>query len=256
MDEEDRLLSSIPRIRREEYFPGSISIQFLPFNGKRFLGEEPACSLLCGFCFCLLIGHAKSFALSFKRIFCELKTYFDPWEILTQEWVLFSVQRHNFWSQLHVHRANTWFATSNTGTKILVFSLDPAFRLWSLGRVYSRQATVLNCVRSPVSSVMKYCSFSTTFRNPASIQNLLKLVLLWQLLNSFLHIVAIEFFYAGSSLSKGTSVLIALSTREELDCPHHKQVVTFSRDRIHTLHISLRLLRKGLSWFAETIYAK
>ena len=45
----------------------------------------------------------------------------------------------------------------------------------SLGRVYSRQATTWNCVRSAVSFVMKYCPFSTTLRNPASIQNLLKL---------------------------------------------------------------------------------
>ena len=37
------------------------------------------------------------------------------------------------------------------------------------GRVYSRQATVLNCVKYPVSFVMKYCPFSTTLRNPTSI---------------------------------------------------------------------------------------
>ena len=35
-------------VRRERMFPGSISIQFLAFIGM-ILGEEPACSLLCGF---------------------------------------------------------------------------------------------------------------------------------------------------------------------------------------------------------------
>ena len=46
----------------------------------------------------------------------------------------------------------------------------------SLDRVYSRQATAsVNCENSAVSSVMKYCPISTTFRNPASIQNLLNL---------------------------------------------------------------------------------
>ena len=49
------------------------------------------------------------------------------------------------------------------------------FRLWCCFFSCSRQATVLNCVRSPVSFVMKYCPFSTSLRNPASIQNLLNL---------------------------------------------------------------------------------
>ena len=63
-DEEDKLLSSIPRIRRE-YFPGSISIQFL-LSMRTILGEEPADFLLCGFAFAF-DRHAKSFALSFLR---------------------------------------------------------------------------------------------------------------------------------------------------------------------------------------------
>ena len=54
----------------------------------------------------------------------------------------------------------------------------------SPGRVYSRQATVLNCVKSPVSFVMEHCPFSTTLRSPSPIQNLLEFILLWQLLNS------------------------------------------------------------------------
>ena len=55
----------------------------------------------------------------------------------------------------------------------LVSSLSVYFSF--LGRVYSRQTTVLNCVRFSMSLVMKYCPSSTTLRNPASIQNLLNL---------------------------------------------------------------------------------
>ena len=41
-------------------------------------------------------------------------------------------------------------------TWIQLFGCDASS---SLGRVYSRQATVLNCVRSPVSFILKYCPF-------------------------------------------------------------------------------------------------
>ena len=61
-DEEDKLLSSIPRIRRE-YFPGPISIQFL-LSLETIIGEEPAGSLLCGFALAF-DRHANSVALSF-----------------------------------------------------------------------------------------------------------------------------------------------------------------------------------------------
>ena len=81
-----------------------------------------------------------------------------------------SVQRHN--SDL-----NSILTVQITGCN---FQYGPNFGVSldassSLGRVYSRQATVLNCVRSPVSLVMKYCPFSTTLRNLASIRNLLNL---------------------------------------------------------------------------------
>ena len=48
----------------KEYFPGSISIQFLLSMGT-ILGEEPAGFLLCGFAFAF-DRHAKSFASSFN----------------------------------------------------------------------------------------------------------------------------------------------------------------------------------------------
>ena len=83
----------------EKIFPGSISIQFLLSMGT-ILGEESAGSLLCGFAFAF-DRHAKSFALSFNAcssscssgisvslLFKFITNLLDPWEILTQEWVL------------------------------------------------------------------------------------------------------------------------------------------------------------------------
>ena len=67
-------------------------------------------------------------------------------------------------------------ATSNTGPILVFPRIQPlgSDASSSLGRVYSRQATVfVNCENSSVSFVMKYCPISTTFRNPASIQKLL-----------------------------------------------------------------------------------
>ena len=88
----------------------------------------------------------------------------------------------------------------------------------SLGRVYSRQATAWNCENSAVSFVIKWCPISTTFRNPASIQNLFNLYCC----DSFS--IRSQFYcnrrslLAGSSQSKDAFVLITLSTSEELDC--------------------------------------
>ena len=60
-DEEETLLSSIPRIRRD-YFFGSISTQLLLSMGT-ILGEEAAGSFLCGFAFAF-DRHDESFASS------------------------------------------------------------------------------------------------------------------------------------------------------------------------------------------------
>ena len=62
-----------------------------------------------------------------------------------------------------------------------------------IGRAYSRQATVLYCVRSPVSFVMKYCPTSTTLINPASMQ-IFSIFLVVKASQFVLHIVAIEDF--------------------------------------------------------------
>ena len=81
------------------YFPGSMSIQLLVSMGT-ILGEESAFFLLCDFAFAF-DRHAKAFALNFiayssswssgtsvSLLFKFITNWFDPWEILTQEWVL------------------------------------------------------------------------------------------------------------------------------------------------------------------------
>ena len=98
-DEEDESISSICHNRRVNIPPGSTSVQIL-FPIGIVLVEEPAGSLLCGFALAF-DRHAKSFASNFHAyssswtsgISCSLlfkfiTNLFDPWEILTQEWVL------------------------------------------------------------------------------------------------------------------------------------------------------------------------
>ena len=112
--------------------------------------------------------------------------------------------------------------TSNTGP-ILVFPPIQPFRSdvsSSLGKMYSRQVTAsVNCYNSAVSFVMKYCPISTTFRNPASIQNLLNLSCCDNFSIRSPYLRNRNSVCAGSSLFKSTFVLITLSTSEELDYP-------------------------------------
>ena len=206
-------------LSEKEYFPGSMSIQFLLPMGTIF-GKEPASSLLCGFPFAF--EHAKSFAFSFNAysscwsyaisvslLFKFITNLFDPWEILTQEWVL-SLSKDQILISTPYLPCISLAATSYTGP-ILVFPWIHPFGCdapSSLGRVYSRQATTWNCVRSAVSFVMMYCPFQTTLRNPASIQNLLKLSCCDSFSIRCPHCCRRKFSFAGSSQSKGTSVLI------------------------------------------------
>ena len=112
-------------------------------------------------------------------------------------------------------------ATSNAGP-ILVFPWIHPFGCdapSSLGRVYSRQTAARNCENSAVSFVVKYCPISTTFRNPASIQNLLNLSCCDSFSIRSPYCCNRRSLRARSSQSKGTSVLITFGTNEELDCP-------------------------------------
>ena len=136
-------------------------------------------------------------------------------------------------------------ATSNTGP-IFVFPWIHPFGCdapSSLGRVYSRQATAWNCENSAVSFVMKYFPISTTFRNPASIQNLLNL--------SCCDFFSIRSpcccnwrsFWPGHHNPKVLLSWSHLARVRNLIAPSQR-VSPFFHEGFHTLQISPRLLRK------------
>ena len=79
-------------------------------------------------------------------------------------------------------------------------------------RVYSRQATERNCLKSPVSLVMKYCPTSTIRINPASKQNLP--ILLSDESDSIRSMYCYNriWWFKGFSFCKGTSSLISPRT--------------------------------------------
>ena len=123
-------------------------------------------------------------------------------------------------------------------------SLDPSFWLWwsvtSWKSVFTTSS--LHRIVLHVSSVMKYCPISTTLINPASMHIFLTLSVCERLLIRSSYRCNRRFLYAGSSFSKGTSVLISLRT---IDCPITISGCPWSIvERIRILHTCLRLLRK------------
>ena len=172
-----------------------------------------ACKILC-------IQKKRKFFELFFWNFCVIDVQIHH-ELIWSMWnsdprvSVVSVQRHNsdLISIFTVHIPGTG--------RILVFPWIQPFGCdaSSLGRVYSRQATAWNCERSAVSFVLKYCPISTTFRNPVSIQILLNLSCCDSFSIRSPHCCNRKFWCAGSSQSKGASVLITLSTSAELDCP-------------------------------------
>ena len=111
--------------------------------------------------------------------------------------------------------------TSNTGP-ILVFPRIQPFGSdvsSSLGKVYSRQPTEsVNCKNSSVFVVMKYCPTSTTVKNPVSVQNLLNLTCCDSFSIRSPYLCNSSSLCVGSSVFKGTFMLITFGTNEELDC--------------------------------------
>ena len=96
----------------------------------------------------------------------------------------------------------------------------------SLGRVYSRQTTAsVNCEIYAVSFVMEYCPISTTFKNPASIHNLLNLSCCDNFSIRSPHFCNGRSLWAQSSLSKSTSVLITLGTSTALPQRIHRSIM-------------------------------
>ena len=114
---------------------------------------------------------------SWSLLFKFVTNFFKPWEILTHEWEL-SLFTDSILISTPYLPCTQQVGTSGSGP-ILVFPRIQPFgsdESSSLGKVYSRQATKsVNCENSSVSFVMEYCPNSTTFRNPASVQNLLTL---------------------------------------------------------------------------------
>ena len=98
-EEEDRLLSSKFRTQRERMSPVQYRSNSF-FQWERFLVKSQQGSLLCGFAFAF-DRHAKCLAFNFNAfssswssgisvslLFKFIRNLFDPWEILTQEWVM------------------------------------------------------------------------------------------------------------------------------------------------------------------------
>ena len=94
-----------------------------------------------------------------------------------------------------------------------------------------------------MSSVMRYCPISTTFRNPGSIQKLSNLSCHDDFSIRSPFFCKRRSWLPWSSQSKSTSLLVTLGTNEELDC-HSTTGCPFYREKFRTLHTFLRLLRK------------
>ena len=132
------------------------------------------------------------------------------------------------------------------------FSLNGLYRsAWRAGR-WGWLSTAWNCVKSPVSLVMKYCPISTTFRNPASYKNY-HLCCCDNFSNRSSYCCNRRFWCDGMSFSKGTSASISLRT---IDCPiKTSSYPDLSWWNAYSSHI-FETAPQRLSWFAETIMRK
>ena len=117
-------------VRRErEWFPGSISIQFLAFIGM-ILGEFAFDSdrypkSFTFSCYACSWGWSSGTSVS---LLCEsITNEFDPWEIWTQEWVL-SLLRDQILISTPCLPYKQLVVTSSTGP--IFVSLDPSSWLW------------------------------------------------------------------------------------------------------------------------------
>ena len=128
-----------------------------------------------------------------------------------------SAQRHN--SDL-----NSMFTVQVTGCNFqhgpnFGVPLDPSFWLWCFFFSWKSVFTTSHCIElCRISSVFRHEILSILHNTQKSCihTEFTQFILLWQLLNSFFICWNTKFWYAGSSLSKENSVLIALST---IDCP-------------------------------------
>ena len=100
------------------------------------------------------------------------------------------------------------------GSILLVVTL-----LRLLAKVYSRQAAAQNCENSAVSFVMKHCPILNNIQKSCIHTTFLNLSCCDDFSIRSPYCCNRRSFRARSSQSEGTSVLITLGTKEELDCP-------------------------------------
>ena len=226
-----------------EYFPGSMSIQFLLSMGT-ILGEEPAGSLLCGFAFAF-DRHAKPFALSFDAcssswfswISVSLLFKFITMRNSDPRVSIVSIQRPN--SDL-----NSMFTVQITGCNFQYgpnfgVSLDPTF--WFVMLLLLLE----ECIHDkPLHEIVRDLQCLSLWNTVHSQQHS-------EILHTYMNLPNLsccdsfsirssscwnrKFWFAGSSLSKGTSVLITLST---IDCPMTTSLPVLSWRDSYSSHIS------------------
>ena len=132
-------------------------------------------------------------------------------------------------------------------------SLDPTFRLWYYFFSWKSVFMTSHCIKlCEISSVMKHCRISTTFRNPASTQNLLNL--------SCCESFSIR---SPSCWNRNYDMLMHHSPKTLLSWSNWarsialpQRVVPIDRIGFHTLHISPRLLRKDWTGLQRIIFKK
>ena len=151
--------------------------------------------------------------------------WFWSFSLILQNWIAPSSSRC-LWCEWR-GRNVTFFDTSYSEKEYFPGSISIQFLL-SMGKILGEE---------PASSLL--CGFAFAFDRHAK-----SFALSFNAYSSswssgiLFHIVAIELFYAGSSLSKGTSVLVALSTIEELDCPLTTGLTVLSWQDSYSSHIS------------------
>ena len=233
-DEEYESISSIFQNRR-------VNISLFQHRSKFFSQQELFlvnqqvlswwfCLSLCSACKILHIQLQRMFFRLIFRNFCVVVVGIDHkffWFMRNSDprVSIISVHRRNFWSQLRTDHARNKLQLPIRTPWIHPFGCDASS---SLGRVYSRQTTAKNCVRSAVWILHPYKIYSHCLVVKAS--------------QFVLHIAAIQSF----------DMLDRHSPKElpswfhwaQLIVPSLYQVALIYRDGIHILHTFPQLLRK------------
>ena len=216
------------------------------------LDEEPAGSLLCGFAFALIGPQILLHSVVTLVLEADLQEF--PFHCCSN-------RSQNIWSM--------W--KSNPGVSVVStqrpnFNLNSVFTIQATGRNFQHgsnfcfrgsillvmvirlplegcihdKPTSWNCVKSPVSFVLKCCPTSQDLEilHPYKIYSIYVVVIASQFV---LHLVATEKF--GTLSHHSPKELLSWSHWAQLIAPSQK-VALFIRERIRILHTSPRLLRK------------